>query len=169
VDDVAVATVYGHRNVVAGVQGSAGAYRPETRGAADHSTPFVVAVGLRDGDLTPASYDDEPWTDEGLLDLMRRVDLVIDPEFERAFVEEGRFGCRLVVELHDGRRLERTISQQKGHPDNPLGRDELLAKMRAFTMRNADAPFAEQLLETVKSLPVAANLNDLVRLLRLNG
>jgi 2-methylcitrate dehydratase PrpD len=100
---------------------------------------------------------------------MRRVDLVIDPEFERAFVEEGRFGCRLVVELHDGRRLERTISQQKGHPDNPLSRDDLLAKMRALTIRNTGEAFAEQLLETVKSLPVAANLNDLVRLLRLNG
>ncbi|HEX7102259.1 MAG TPA: MmgE/PrpD family protein [Nitrolancea sp.] len=168
VDDIAVATVYGHRNVVAGVQGSAGAYRPETRGAADHSTPFVVAVGLRDGDLTPASYDDEPWTDEELLDLMRRVDLVIDPEFERAFVEDGRFGCRLVVELHDGRRLEQTVSQQKGHPDNPLSRDELLAKMQALTMRNTDEAFAERLLDTVNALSAAANVNDLVRLLRVD-
>jgi 2-methylcitrate dehydratase len=169
VDDIAVATVYGHRNVVAGVQGSAGAYRPATRGAADHSTPFVVAVGLRDGDLTPASYEDEPWTDEGLLDLMRRVDLVIDPEFERAFVEEGRFGCRLVVELHDGRRLEQTVSQQKGHPDNPLSRDELLAKMRALTIGNTDETFAARLLDTVAALPAAANVNELVSLLRLNG
>jgi 2-methylcitrate dehydratase len=169
VDDIAVATVYGHRNVVAGVQGSAGAYRPETRGAADHSTPFVVAVGLRDGDLTPASYDGEPWADEDLIDLMRRVDLVIDPEFERAFVEEGRFGCRLVVELHDGRRLERTVSQQKGHPDNPLSRDELLAKMTSLTAPNTDAAFAERLLALVEALPDAANVNDLVTLLRLNG
>jgi 2-methylcitrate dehydratase len=168
VDDVAVATVYGHRNVVAGVQGSAGAYRPETRGAADHSTPFVVAVGLRDGDLSPASYDGEPWSDEGLLDLMRRVDLVIDPEFERAFVEDGRFGCRLVVELHDGRRLERTVSQQKGHPDNPLTRGELLAKMRALTTHNADESFAGRLLGTVEALPSATNVNELVTLLRLD-
>jgi 2-methylcitrate dehydratase len=169
VDDVAVATVYGHRNVVAGVQGSAGAYRPETRGAADHSTPFVVAVGLRDGDLSPASYDGEPWSDEGLLDLMRRVDLVIDPEFERAFVEDGRFGCRLVVELHDGRRLERTVSQQKGHPDNPLTRDELLAKMRALTTCNADDAFAGRLHGTVEALPSATNVNELVTLLRLDN
>ena len=55
VEQIAVATVYGHQNVAAGVQGSAGAYVPTTRGAADHSTPFVVAVALRDGDrLRPA-------------------------------------------------------------------------------------------------------------------
>jgi len=168
VDNIAVATVYGHRNVVAGVQGSAAAYVPETRGAADHSTPFVVAVGLRDGDLTPASYDGEPWLDDGLRDLMRRVDLVIDPEFERGLIEEGRFGCRLVVELLDGRRLEATIPQQKGHPDNPLSRDELLAKMRTLTGNKLGEDSAERLLSQVESLPDAENVNDTIRLLVVN-
>ena len=162
VDDIAVATVYGHRNVVAGVQGSAAAYLPETRGAADHSTPFVVAVGLRDGDLTPASYADEPWRDEILIDLMRRVDLVIDPDFERGLVEDGLFGCRLVVEMLDGRRFEETVLQQRGHPDNPMNRDELLAKMRAFTdLRNGDGA-AERLLAAVEALPDAVNVSEVV-------
>ncbi len=132
IDQIAVATVYGHRNVAAGVQGSAAAYTPATRGAADHSTPFVVAVGLRDGDLTPASYAGEPWLDEDLLDLMRRVDLVIEPEYERGFIQDGLFGCRLVVEMLDGRRFEESIRQQKGHPDNPLVHTELIDKMRVF-------------------------------------
>src|SRR5690606_36216445 len=35
IDEIAVATVYGHRGVSAGVQGGAGAYTPETRAAAD--------------------------------------------------------------------------------------------------------------------------------------
>ena len=162
VDDIAVATVYGHRNVVAGVQGSAAAYLPQTRGAADHSTPFVVAVGLRDGDLQPASYLGEPWHDEQLLDLMRRVDLVIDPEFERGLIEEGRFGCRLVVELLDGRRFEEIVLQQNGHPDNPLSRDELLAKMVAFTDPRLGDGAAARLLATVEALPGSANVGEVV-------
>jgi 2-methylcitrate dehydratase PrpD len=169
VEAVAVATVYGHRNVAAGVQGSAGAYRPETRGAADHSTPFVVAVGLRDGDLTPASYDGEPWRDPALLDLMQRVDLVIDPEFERAMVEEGWFGCRLVVELLDGRRLEATVEQQAGHPDRPLSRDDLLAKMRGFTDPRLGPGAAERLLERAAALPGAPDVSALVAACRAPG
>lgn len=162
IDEIAVATVYGHRGVAAGVQGGAGAYTPETRAAADHSTPFVVAMALRDGDLSPASYDGEPWHDPALRDLIHRVDLVIDPAFEEALVERGQFGCRLVVELLDGRRLEATVEQQAGHPDNPLTRDELLAKMRGFVDARLGAGAAERLLEAAEALPEAADVSTLI-------
>lgn len=162
VDNIAVATVYGHVGVVAGVQGSAAAYGPESRATADHSTPFVVAMALRDGDLTPTSYQGEPWRDEAVIDLMRRIDLVIDPEFERAMTEEGRFGCRLVVELLDGRRLEATVEQQQGHPDNPLSRDDLLAKMRAFVDPVIGDGAAEQLLAVVEALPEAPDVAEVI-------
>ena len=161
-DNIAVATVYGHRNVAAGVQGSAAAYTPETRGAADHSTPFVVAVGLRDGDLTPASYMGEPWHDPNLIDLMRRIDLVIDPEFERGMEQEGKFGCRLVVELLDGQRFEETVTQQAGHPDNPLGRDQLLAKMRAFADPKLGDGAAERIFEAAQALTKAMSVDALL-------
>ncbi len=165
-NDIAVATVYGHRNVAAGVQGSAAAYAPETRGAADHSTPFVVAIGLRDGDLMPASYAGEPWREPDLIDLMRRVDLVIDPEFERGMDQEGKFGCRLVVELLDGRRFEETVAQQAGHPDNPLTQDQLLAKMRSFTDRTLGEGAAERIFEAVQALPDAGSVEGLLQVCR---
>lgn len=162
VDDIAVVTVYGHRQVTAGVQGSPGAYAPRTRAAADHSTPFVVAMALRDGDLTPASYQGEPWHDPALLDLMRRIDLVIDPEFERAFREEGVLGCRVVVELLDGRRLETTVRQPPGHPESPLAREELLAKLRALVEPRLGPGAAERLLSTAERLPEAPNVTALL-------
>lgn len=162
VEEIAVATVYGHRGVAAGVQGSGAAYTPLTRAAADHSTPFVVATALRDGDLSPASYDGEPWLDPEMIDLMRRIDLVIDPGFETGLTEHGRFGCRLVVELLDGRRLESTVEQQRGHPDNPLSRDELLAKMRGLADRRLGEGTADRLLAAVEALPDAPNLDQLL-------
>ncbi len=162
VDDIAVVTVYGHRGVTAGVQGSPGAYMPQTRAAADHSTPFVVAVALRDGDLTPSSYQGEPWRDPALLDLMRRIDLVIDPEFERAFHQQGVLGCRVVVELLDGRRLEATIRQPPGHPDNALSREELLAKLRALVEPRLGPGAAEPVLAEAERLPGAPSVAALL-------
>ncbi len=129
VDDVAVVTLYGHRKVAAGVQGSGAAYTPETREAADHSTPFVIAMALRDGAFGPASYEGEPWLDEALLDLMRQIDLVIDPELDVAFDSAGKLGCRLVIEMIDGSVVETEIDQPSGHPDRPVSMAELEAKM----------------------------------------
>lgn len=162
VDDIAVATLYGHRNVASGVQGSGAAYTPETREAADHSTPFVVAVGLCEGDLTPASYDGEPWTDPDLLDLMRRIDMVIDPELDSAFDTEGKLGCRLVVEMLDGQVLEANIDQPSGHPDRPLDREALLSKMRGLTAPALGDTGAETLLRAAEALGDEGSIADLI-------
>ena len=160
VDDIAVATLYGHRNVAAGVQGSGAAYTPETREAADHSTPFVVAVALRDGDLVPSSYDGEPWRDEKLLDLMRRIDLVIDPELDAALDRDGKLGCRLLVEMVDGTVLEASVDQPEGHPDRPMSREALRSKMGGL----AGDERAGNLLDATES---HSETNDIERLLQL--
>jgi 2-methylcitrate dehydratase len=162
VNDIALVTIYGHRNVASGVQGSGAAYTPETREAADHSTPFVVATGLRDGDLTPASYDGEPWRDEALLGLMRRIDLVIDPDADRAFDEEGKIGCRLVVELVDGNTIETTIDQPTGHPDRPLTREQMLHKLRSLVDPVMGEGKGSTILERAESLRDNGSVSELL-------
>lgn len=56
-NDVRELTLYGHRNVAAGVQGSPAAYEPTSREAADHSTPFVMAMALLRGRMTLQEYE----------------------------------------------------------------------------------------------------------------
>jgi 2-methylcitrate dehydratase len=157
VDNIAVATLYGHRNLAAGVQGSGAAYTPETRETADHSTPFVVAVGLRDGDLTPSSYKGEPWRDEDLLDLMRRIDLVIDPDLDAAFDNERKLGCRLIVEMIDGTVFETSVEQPEGHPDRPMSNETLQRKMAGLVGEQRTAG----LIDRVDQLPEMVNVAGL--------
>jgi 2-methylcitrate dehydratase len=158
VGDIAVATLYGHRKVASGVQGSGAAYTPETREAADHSTPFVIAIALRDGDLTPDSYANEPWRDEEMLDLMRRIDLVIDPDLDAAFDSENKLGCRLLVEMIDGTVHETVVEQPEGHPDRPLSHDALFEKMAGLI----GSQRANSVLDAVERLPDAGRVDDLI-------
>lgn len=158
VDDIAVATLYGHRNVASGVQGSGAAYTPETREAADHSTPFVIAMALRDGDLTPSSYDGQPWLDEALLDLMRRIDLVIDPDLDAAFDSQGKLGCRVLVETIDGTVLQAEVDQPEGHPDRPLSAVSLEAKMAGLVGEEQ----ADRLTRSVAQLRNAATIRGVL-------
>ena len=59
VEEIASITVFGHRNVCSGVQGSPSAFRPRSREAADHSTPFVMAMALLNGEVTRKTFEGE--------------------------------------------------------------------------------------------------------------
>jgi 2-methylcitrate dehydratase PrpD len=75
-------------------------------------------------------------------------------------------GCRVVVELLDGRRLEATIRQPPGHPDSPLAREELLAKLRALVEPRLGPGAAERLLSTAERLPEAPGVAALLHACR---
>ncbi len=128
-DRVQKLTLYGHRTVAGGVQGSREAFTPRSREAADHSTSYVVAMALKRGKLTLREYDGGPWETDEVREIMSRIELVVDPERDRAMVQQGVLGVRLVAELEDDSREEVEIHQPKGHPDAPLDEAGLLNKM----------------------------------------
>lgn len=121
--------LYGHRNVCGGVHGSPQAFAPASQEAADHSTPYVMAMALMRGRLTPREYQGAPWRTLEVKEVMAKIELTIDPDRDRDFDTRGVLGVRLVAELMDGRVEEIIIHQPKGHPDAPLSEAELLEKM----------------------------------------
>ncbi len=99
---------------------------PKTRETADHSLPYVVAVTLTDGALTPASFDDKRIADPALRPLMRKIEVIEDPEATRHYPARQR--ARMEIELSSGRRLTRAADYPKGHSRNPLSDGELERK-----------------------------------------
>src|SRR5262249_30517121 len=61
---------------------------PRTRETADHSLPYMLAVALQDGRVTPASFEPSRYLDAGLRPLMSRIRVVESPEFTRRFPRE---------------------------------------------------------------------------------
>ncbi len=104
---------------------------PKTRETADHSLPYVVAVTLTDGALTPASFDDERIEDPVLRPLMRKIEVGEDPEATRNYPAQQR--ARMEIELRSGRRLTRAADYPKGHSRNPLTDGELEQKFLGLT------------------------------------
>ena len=165
------ATLYGHRHVCGGVQGSAAAFRPRSREAADHSTPFVMASALLNGRLTPAEFDNEAWTSPEIRAMMERVTLMLDPERDRAFAERGVYGVRLEARLTDGREETVEIRQPKGHPDDPLTDAELTNKIAWLTERlpipASAADFPRALFDHCMNMSTERDLERLGELLKV--
>ena len=161
-DNARKLTLYGHRNVCGGVQGSAQAFAPASQEAADHSTPYVMAMALLRGRLTSREYDGEPWQTAEVKDLMAKIEVIEEPERNRAFDSEGILGVRLVAEMIDGAAEEAIVHQPKGHPDAPLSDSELLQKMTWLLDGVALAHTAERLLTLCDHLSTAEDVQRLV-------
>jgi 2-methylcitrate dehydratase len=154
--------LHGHRRVAAGIQGSAEAFAPTTREAADHSTPFVVAMALLRGRLTLREFEGSPWETDEVKTALAKIELVIDPVMDKAFDDEGFLGARLVVELNDGRIMEALVHQPKGHPKAPLTEAELLEKMTWLLQARAPGMEPQELLDRCKRLSTVDDVEDLV-------
>ena len=154
--------LYGHRHVCGGVQGSPHAFAPQSREAADHSTPYVMAMALLRGRLTAREYHAAPWKSAEVRNVMAKIELVTDPERDRALETDGILGVRLVAELTDGNRKEIIVEQPKGHPDAPLSDAELLDKMTWLLKGVAPAHTPQRLLELCSRLSTVDDVNQLV-------
>ena len=154
--------LHGHRNVCGGVQGSAQAFAPSSQGAADHSTPYVMAMALLRGRLTAREYEGSPWKTSEVKNVMGKIELVIDPERDKAFDTEGILGARLVAEMDDGRIEEVVVRQPRGHPDAPLSDADLLEKMTGLLHTTAPALKPQRLLELCNGLSTVEDVAELV-------
>lgn len=166
-DGVRKLVLYGHRGVCGGVQGSPQAFAPASHEAADHSTPYVMAMALLRGRLTSREYDEAPWKTSQVRAVMAKIELVNDPEADRALDTQGILGVRLTAELTDGRKEEIIVRQPKGHPDAPLGDDELLEKMTWLMESAAPALTPLRLLDLCSRLSTTEDIDELVKTCRL--
>jgi len=60
-------------------------WHPDSKETADHSAPYLVAVTLMDGTLTPRSFDDRHLGDPALRALMQKIRVMENPEFTQAY------------------------------------------------------------------------------------
>ena len=155
-------SLYGHRHVASGVQGSAQAFRPTGRESADHSTPYVMSMALLRGELTRREFEDAPWTRPDVQALMQKVELVLDRERDLAFMERGVLGARVEAELTDGQTETVEIHQPRGHPDAPFGEEDLMRKV-TWLVEDVVAPgTARRLIELCNGMSTSEDLTSLI-------
>lgn len=138
---------------------------PKTRETADHSLPYVVAVALTDGALTPASFAEERIVDPLLRPLMGKVEVGENPEATRRYPAEQR--ARMEVELRSGRRLTRNADYPKGHSRNPLSDGELQQKFLGLTTGVLPEPRRGKLLDLLWRFDELENLDPLFEAARV--
>jgi 2-methylcitrate dehydratase len=108
----------------------------QTKEEADHSLPYLIAVALLDGAVTPAQYTEDRITREDVQTLLRKVRVRPDEALHARF--PAAMPCRLRVVLSGNRVLELDKHDYAGFFTRPFTWEQAQAKFERLT-----TPYAE--------------------------
>ena len=137
---------------------------PRTRETADHSLPYLIAVALTDGEVTPASFDDERLHDPALRPLMAKISVSERADYTERYPEAQP--STMTLTTLSGERIVEESVYPKGHPRNPLTDAEVEEKFHRLAGRvlaqTARVNLVEQVgrLETLPDLGVIFDLTS---------
>jgi 2-methylcitrate dehydratase len=132
---------------------------PQTRETADHSIPYLVAVALHDGVVTPARFAPQRMHDPALRSLISKMTIDPNPGFSRRYPDEMH--CRLAVTTGSGSKHVAQCVYPQGFPQNPLSDADVEGKFRACCAALLTAQQCDRALELLWSLEDQPNLKAL--------
>ena len=134
-------------------------WNPQTRETADHSIPYLMAVALHDGVVTPASFNPQRIHDPALRSLISKMTIDPNPEFSRRYPDE--VNCRLEVTTVSGEKRVAQCVHPKGYPQNPMSDAEVEEKFRSCCAELLTPQQCDRALELLWSLEDQPNLKEL--------
>lgn len=137
-------------------------YDPQSKESADHSLPYCIAAALAEGRVTPLEFRPEKLWDARLRAQMKKVQVVANAEFERAF--PARQCTRVTITTTDGRSLTHAMDYPKGDPRDPMTLEELDVKFNALAEPVLSAERRARLREMVFALERVEDVAELLPL-----
>lgn len=136
--------------------------RPVSGTDAQFSVPFTVASMLTDRGLSPDTYEQSRLHDPLILDLVDRIKVNIDPQFDAAYPK--RLGARVQIFRVDGSSESSTITHPKGSADQTLSDEELSIKFHALADPLIGEKRAHEAEQIMAALETYHSMTSLMRL-----
>src|SRR5262252_1795151 len=125
----------------------------------DISLQHLVAVMLLDGTLTfKSAHDTTRMKDPAVLRMRSKVQLIPDEELERRMPQRQAI---VEIVLADGSRLTERVEAVRGTMENPMTRDEVVAKARELIAPVLGTSTTTKVIETVLRLETIETILDL--------
>jgi len=135
-------------------------WRPGTRETADHSLPYITAAALMDGDITLRQFDRAHLENKALIGLVDRVECREKKEYTDLYGTS--YPNKITVTMKNGDVLAKEIINPRGHPLDPLDRDQIEKKFRMNSEGLLDGTQQDRLVRYVWDLENMENLKPLL-------
>lgn len=141
--------------------------RPDSVMAAQYSMPYIVGATLTHGPRRFDAYGTDHHRDERLLDIVDRVDAVLDTDLDR-FVPKA-MPNRVRLRFKDGGERSATVIESLGSPERPLSWDDVYAKAEALAAMTDPAIDLEGIAGAIETVERLEDVGDLARRLVVPG
>ena len=121
-----------------------------TKEEADHSLPYMVAVALLDGEVTPKQYAPERILREDVQTLLRKVTVRPDENMSKRFPQE--MPCRIQVFLNGGETLSIEKRDYEGFYTRPLPWEKAVEKFESLASSYTDGELRQTITAAVAHL-----------------
>ncbi len=139
---------------------------PATRESADHSLPYLAAVTLVDGMITNDSFAPARVRDPALRPLMQKIFVLDDPEMSAHWKATSQPKSRLTIRLKDGRVIEDTVLNFRGHPSNRMTDEEVQFKFDSMIGKVLPSEQAQEMRDMLWHLDGLADVKRLCAIMR---
>jgi 2-methylcitrate dehydratase len=127
--------------------------------------PYVVAAVLIDGAYTDAIFSPARYRDRRTLDLMKKIVIAEDPEFNARY--PNSLPCRMTITLKNGERKSAEIANPIGHHDRPMSDEQLVGKFRGLAGRKLAPARLQKVLDRLWRFEGDSDLPSLFDELRI--
>jgi 2-methylcitrate dehydratase len=121
-----------------------------TKEDADHSLPYLLAVGLLDGDVQPAQLEPSRIARSDVQDLLQKVTIRPNADFTAHYPAE--LMSRVTVRLKNGESYTHDVSAFPGASNRPFTWAEVGAKFDKLSSSNSTAKSRQAIKNAVRSL-----------------
>ena len=140
------------------------AFTVNNREMPDICLQHMIAVMMIDKTASfKAAHDKPRMQDPGVLRQRAKVQLIGDEELEKLIPARVAI---VEVTLNDGTKLTERVESVRGTPENPMNRDEIVAKSRDLMTPVLGAAQTTSLIEKVLSLETVKSIRELRPLLQ---
>jgi 2-methylcitrate dehydratase len=141
-------------------------WTPETKETADHSLPFIVAMALLRGKVDNSTYSLASLRNPGNLSLVAKVKVREDPSLTSKYPAKG-MPNRVTVTISGGKESSAQVDVPRGHPANPMSKEDIEGKFLRLTRKYLGEPAAKRALSRLWDIDNEKRAGDVLELLRV--
>lgn len=131
------------------------------------STPYCVAVALKNGSFGLGDLNLTRITDKKLQELSLRVHVYVDEKVAAEFPQKR--GAKIQIILNNGREFEKTLFGLKGSPEKPISFDDLCIKFKNMATPLLTNKKIANICKNIKNMHKITNMQEFMQELKINN